>query len=50
MGPMIKLVGVIQPVEKKTIRVEGETYAEAHAALTAEVPEGWQMISVLTER
>lgn len=47
---MVKVVGVIQPFETKEIRAEGSEYEEARAALQAQVPEGWRLISVMTER
>jgi hypothetical protein len=50
MDPMIKLVGTIQPVEKRQIHAEGADYEAARAALDAEVPEGWQLISISTDR
>lgn len=49
-GLMIKVVGVIKPVEKKEIRAEGDSYEEAHGALEAMVPEGWALQSILVER
>ncbi|HEX9086514.1 MAG TPA: hypothetical protein VF867_03210 [Arthrobacter sp.] len=47
---MVKLVGVIQPVEKKSIRAEGDDYEDAREALDAQVPEGWRLISIVNER
>lgn len=49
MDPMIKLVGVIQPMEQKSIRAEGDTYEDARAALTTSIPEGWRLVSLLNE-
>jgi hypothetical protein len=49
-GCMVKVVGVIKPVEKKEIRAEGADYEEAHEALRALVPEGWALQSILVER
>lgn len=49
-GRMVKVVGIIKPVEKKEIRAEGADYEEAHEALRAMVPEGWALQSILVER
>lgn len=49
-GWMIKVVGVISPTEKREIRAEGESYEDARDALKAQVPEGWQLLSIMTER
>lgn len=50
MVRMIKLAGTIQPMEKRQIKAEGVDYEEARAALDAAVPEGWQLISIITDR
>lgn len=47
---MIKLAGTIQPIEKRQVKAEGADYEEARAALDAAVPEGWQLISIITDR
>jgi hypothetical protein len=47
---MVKVVGVIKPVEKKEVRAEADTYEEAYEALKAKVPEGWSLQSILVER
>jgi hypothetical protein len=47
---MVKVVGVIQPYETKEIRADGGDYEDAKAALEAQVPEGWRLISIMTER
>ncbi|WP_211882972.1 hypothetical protein [Pseudarthrobacter albicanus] len=47
---MVKLVDIIQPVEKQQIRAEGDDYDEAKAALSAQIPEGWQLLSIVNER
>lgn len=49
-GSMVKVVGVIKPVEKKEIRAEGADYEEAYEALRALVPEGWALQSITRER
>lgn len=50
MEGMIKVVGTIRPVEKQQIRAEADSYEEAKAALDAQVPEGWELLSIITER
>lgn len=47
---MVKLVGVIQPFETQEIRAEGAEYEDAKAALEAQVPDGWRLLSIMTER
>jgi hypothetical protein len=47
---MVKVVGIIKPVETREIRAEGSTYEEAHEALKGLVPEGWALQSILVER
>ncbi len=47
---MTKLIGIIQPVETKEVRVEGDDYETAKDALVAQVPEGWRLISIRTDR
>lgn len=49
-GRMVKVVGVISPVEKREIRAEAEDYEAAHEALKAQVPDGWRLLSILVER
>lgn len=49
-GWMVKVVGVISPTEKREIRAEGEDYEAARDALQAQVPEGWRLQSIMTER
>lgn len=46
----MKVVGKIQPYEVQEIRAEGDDYEAAKEALEAQVPEGWRLISVMTER
>lgn len=47
---VVKLSGTIRPTQTEKISAEGESYEEAKAALEAQVPEGWQLLQVLTER
>lgn len=37
------LTGLIRPVETRTIDVEGDSLADVHAKLTAQVPAGWEI-------
>lgn len=47
---MVKIVGVIKPVETKEVSAEGDSYEEAREALRAAVPEGWSLQSLRVER
>lgn len=47
---MVKVVGKIQPFEVQEIRAEAAEYEDAKVALEAQVPEGWRLISIMTER
>ena len=46
---MVKVKGTIRPMEIREIQAEGEDYAAAREALQAQVPEGWQLLSVMTD-
>jgi hypothetical protein len=46
---VVKVVGIIQPVETKELSAEGDTYAEAKAAIEAQVPEGWRLLQIKTQ-
>lgn len=37
------LTGLIRPVETRTITVEGDSLADIHTKLTAQVPAGWEL-------
>lgn len=37
------LTGLIRPVETRTITVEGDSLADVHTKLTAQVPAGWEL-------
>lgn len=37
------LTGLIRPVETRTIDVEGDSLADVHAKLIAQVPAGWEL-------
>ena len=41
----MKLIGLIRSAETREIEVEATSYAEARAAIEAQVPEGWQVLS-----
>ena len=47
---VVKLSGTMRPIQTETINAEGDSYESARAALEAQVPEGWQLLQVLTER
>jgi len=46
---VVKVKGTIRPMEIREIQAEGEDYAAAREALQAQVPEGWQLLSVMTD-
>jgi hypothetical protein len=46
---VVKVVGIIQPVETKELSAEGESYADARAAIEAQVPEGWRLLQVTVQ-
>ncbi|WP_234057916.1 hypothetical protein [Microbacterium sp. NFH-22A-Y] len=37
------LTGLIRPVETRTVNVEGDSLADIHGKLTAQVPAGWEL-------
>lgn len=37
------LTGLIRPVETRTVEVEGDSLADIHEKLTAQVPAGWEL-------
>lgn len=49
-GSMVKVVGIIGPVETQEIKAEGEGYEAAREALMAQIPEWWRLLSIMTER
>jgi hypothetical protein len=49
-GRMVKVVGVIKPLEKREISAEGESYEQAREALQEMVPEGWSLQSIMVQR
>jgi hypothetical protein len=43
----VKVQGIVRPTETREITVEAENYEAARAELEAQVPEGWQLLSLL---
>lgn len=41
------LIGLIRPVETHTVTLKGEDLAEVRAKLTAQAPEGWDLVSAM---
>jgi hypothetical protein len=41
------LIGLIRPVEAHTITLKGEDVADVRAQLTAQAPEGWDLVSAM---
>jgi hypothetical protein len=46
---VVKVVGIIQPVETRELSAEGESYVDAKAAIEAQVPEGWRLLQVTVQ-
>lgn len=46
----MKLIGVIRTKETSTIEVEAASYQDGWAELQALVPEGFQLLSIRTEK
>ncbi|WP_168223205.1 hypothetical protein [Pseudarthrobacter sp. NIBRBAC000502770] len=46
----MKVIGVLRSTEIGTIEVEAASYEEGRAQLDAQVPEGWQLQAVRTEK
>ena len=47
---MVKVKGIMRPIETRELEAEGEDYAAAREALEAQVPEGWLLLQVMTDR
>ncbi|WP_197062010.1 hypothetical protein [Sinomonas humi] len=47
---MVRVSGTIRPLQTEQIEAQGETCDDVEAALEAQVPEGWQLLRILTER
>lgn len=46
----MKVIGVIRSTQTQTIEIEAASYEEGRAQLDAQIPEGWQLQSVRTEK
>ena len=46
---MVKVVGIIQPVETRELSAEADTYADAKAAIEEQVPDGWRLLQVIVQ-
>jgi hypothetical protein len=44
----MKITATIRPTETRTITVEAEDYETGKTELEAQVPEGWQILQILT--
>lgn len=44
----MNLTAIIRPPETRTIRAEAGDYETARAQIEAQVPEGWQILRILT--
>lgn len=41
------LIGMIRPVEAHSVTLKGEDLADVRAQLTAQAPEGWDLVSAM---
>lgn len=41
------LIGLIRPLETHTVTLKGEELADVRAQLTAQAPEGWELVSAV---
>ena len=46
----VKVIGVIRSKETQTIEIEAGSYEEGRAQLAAQVPEGWELQTIRTEK
>ena len=46
----VKVIGVIRSKETQVIEIDAASYEEGRAGLDAQVPEGWQLQFVRTEK
>lgn len=46
----MKVIGVLRSTETKTVEVDAASYEEGRAQLDAQVPDGWQLQHVRTEK
>jgi hypothetical protein len=44
----MKLTATIRPTETRTLQAEASDYETANAQIEARVPEGWQILQILT--
>lgn len=41
------LIGLIRPIETHTVTLKGEELADVRARLTAQAPDGWELVSAV---
>lgn len=41
------LIGLIRPIETHTVTLKGEDLADVRAQLTAQAPDGWDLVSAM---
>jgi hypothetical protein len=46
----VKVIGVIRSKELQTVEVEASSYEEGRQALDQQVPEGWELQHIRTEK
>jgi hypothetical protein len=49
-GGAVKVIGVIRSKELQTVEVEASSYEEGRQALDQQVPEGWELQHIRTEK
>ena len=49
-GRRVLRIGVLRSTDTQTIEVEAASYEEGLAQLSAQIPEGWQLQHVRTEK
>ncbi|AHB31638.1 hypothetical protein ArV2_gp27 [Arthrobacter phage vB_ArS-ArV2] len=46
----MKVIGVIRSKETQTIEIEATSYEEGRAQMDAQIPEGWELQTIRTEK
>jgi len=46
----VKVIGLLRSKETRTIEVDAATYLEGKAALEQQIPEGWELQHIRSEK
>lgn len=46
----MKIIGVVRSTETKAIEIEASSYEEGRAKLTEQIPDGWQLQTIRSEK